>query len=565
MSSDPTKTGVKYIGNDSPFVDKLFGSELKFMPNQTRLVDPALAEKLTRHPEFVDDDTFDYVTVRNTITGGIEVLALAASAIASTDNSMALLGDSITLRNQQGATAAWNCEGYFVVANMLMQQKYDIINVTGLSGYTIEQIAESGMASTIASGAKNCFVLAGTNNATDADAITIYNKLTELLWKPLRAAGIRVIAGTIPPNGAWTATQSGKMASVNDMIRAAPATYPGLRIADLWAASVDGTTGAPKTGLFGDSIHPAARGAMYFARAIEAELSIANAISPRRASSGRLDPYILSPNPLAFGDNANGTNAFVLGTGGTGTGPDAWKVESNNAATTFVSSGNNARNPVDYIDGKALQVAATYGADDHYIQAAAGNGTDIYLDRAWAATTAKIAGTLVKPTAGRAGGYQYKCITSGTTGATEPTWPAVLGATVTDGTCVWMAVKDVVAGDVYQLEAEVVFSAMSGYVCPALRVAFDTAAYAGTLRPLLIANGVAVAQADTNPVSPGVTTGTAFWDYVPLNKSILVRSQKIVIPAQAEVSHINPQFRLYGKNGTTATFKVQRFEFRRLP
>ena len=75
MSSDPTKTGVKYIGNDTPFVDALYGSGLKFMPDQTRLVEPELAAKLTRHAEFVDDDTFDYVTATTNLTGGIELSA----------------------------------------------------------------------------------------------------------------------------------------------------------------------------------------------------------------------------------------------------------------------------------------------------------------------------------------------------------------------------------------------------------------------------------------------------------------------------------------------------------
>ena len=74
MSSDPTKTGVKYIGNDTPFVDALYGSGLKFMPDQTRLVEPELAAKLTRHAEFVDDDTFDYVTATTNLTGVIEDL-----------------------------------------------------------------------------------------------------------------------------------------------------------------------------------------------------------------------------------------------------------------------------------------------------------------------------------------------------------------------------------------------------------------------------------------------------------------------------------------------------------
>lgn len=73
MSSDPTKTGVKYIGNDAPFVDNLYGSGLKFMPNQTRLVEHDLAAKLIRHAEFVKDVGFDYVTATTNLTGESEI------------------------------------------------------------------------------------------------------------------------------------------------------------------------------------------------------------------------------------------------------------------------------------------------------------------------------------------------------------------------------------------------------------------------------------------------------------------------------------------------------------
>ena len=96
MSSDPTKTGVKYIGNDTPFVDTHYGSGLKFMPDQTRLVEPELAAKLTRHAEFVDDDTFDYVTATTNLTGGSK-LSAGATRLRGHDAvpNVLFFGDSI--------------------------------------------------------------------------------------------------------------------------------------------------------------------------------------------------------------------------------------------------------------------------------------------------------------------------------------------------------------------------------------------------------------------------------------------------------------------------------------
>ena len=56
---------------------------------------------------------------------------------------------------------------------------------------------------------------------------------------------------------------------------------------------------------------------------------------------------------------------------------------------------------------------------------------------AWAATTSYAEGDIIIPTAGKLTGFFYECTTAGTSGATEPTWPTVLGETVVDNTVVW--------------------------------------------------------------------------------------------------------------------------------
>jgi hypothetical protein len=57
---------------------------------------------------------------------------------------------------------------------------------------------------------------------------------------------------------------------------------------------------------------------------------------------------------------------------------------------------------------------------------------------AWAATTVYAAGAKVKPAATPL--YAYQAITAGTSGATAPTWPTIVGDVVTDGGVSWVCI-----------------------------------------------------------------------------------------------------------------------------
>lgn len=62
---------------------------------------------------------------------------------------------------------------------------------------------------------------------------------------------------------------------------------------------------------------------------------------------------------------------------------------------------------------------------------------------AWAASTAYAVGAIVRASAVQASGLAFKCVTAGTSAATEPAWPTDIGSTTVDSTITWQAISGV--------------------------------------------------------------------------------------------------------------------------
>ena len=59
---------------------------------------------------------------------------------------------------------------------------------------------------------------------------------------------------------------------------------------------------------------------------------------------------------------------------------------------------------------------------------------------AWAASTAFSVGDIRRASVEQPSGLFFRCSTAGTSASSEPSWPNMVGDTVTDGTCVWTAI-----------------------------------------------------------------------------------------------------------------------------
>ena len=59
---------------------------------------------------------------------------------------------------------------------------------------------------------------------------------------------------------------------------------------------------------------------------------------------------------------------------------------------------------------------------------------------AWFPSTAFSVGDIRRPSIEQSSGLFFRCSTAGTSGSSEPSWPNMVGDTVTDGTCVWTAI-----------------------------------------------------------------------------------------------------------------------------
>lgn len=169
------------------------------------------------------------------------------------------LGDSITMSNTVASTGTYG-ENFLMYLHGFSGQKLQFMANKGVSGNTVAQMVARLQTDVIALAPGWCHILAGTNDMKQSlDFATSAGLYENSLIKPLRAANIEPIIGTIPPYNSASAAQNKWLWQWNAFLRRLAAKY-GLVLIDYHKALVDPSTSLYKTNYNTDDTHPSALG-----------------------------------------------------------------------------------------------------------------------------------------------------------------------------------------------------------------------------------------------------------------------------------------------------------------
>lgn len=118
---------------------------------------------------------------------------------------------------------------------------------------------------------------------------------------------------------------------------------------------------------------------------------------------------------------------------------------------------------------------ATLGSKTHVATVANSWGTQ------WAGTTAYVAGQIVIPTV--ANGFVYQCVVGGTSGNSQPTWPTIVGESVSDSGVTWSCLGESVT--VFSSAAPSWTVPAAGSLAFRYAVIYDAQSGTGATEPLI--------------------------------------------------------------------------------
>ena len=285
----------------------------------------------------------DLATANATFETPAGAQAKASVAVAkSIGGTVVILGDSITNQSSENAGVndpdtgtkvyAYKNTGYFGWVQTLMGHRFHLLRNAGVSGERSDQIRARIAAQVVPYAPEWCIVLAGTNDVLQSIAQATATANITGIYDDLLAAGIKVIACTIPPNNSATTTaQKQTLHGTNAAIRDYARSHRGVVVVDWHAAIADANTGSPVANATSDGTHPTAFGAYLLGRVMADALD--RFIPPTLTLLGsNADPFNLLTN-----GRMNGT-AGSLPAGMTGAAADSWSYGWETTVGTAVLS-----------------------------------------------------------------------------------------------------------------------------------------------------------------------------------------------------------------------------------
>lgn len=227
-------------------------------------------------------------------------------------NTLVGLGDSL-IEQGGGAPVSVSHRSYGMLtwAQFFSGHRLQLLRNSGVGGERTDQILARVATGVLAYKPGYCLVTAGTNDVAQAIPLaTIKTNLTAI-WSMLDAAGIRVVATTIPPRNTYTGTQLADTHALNAWFRLQGRSRRNFRVADIYSAVVNPAGTGYLSGYSADGIHPGNKSASAAGKAIaDAFAQIIGPLTPSvlDLGSGEGDPSNVLPyNRFSAGAMADNT------------------------------------------------------------------------------------------------------------------------------------------------------------------------------------------------------------------------------------------------------------------
>lgn len=243
-------------------------------------------------------------------------------------------GDSITAGNNGGALDKRG-NSFPLYASVFNQAGWRYIDSLAVPGSRLDEMVSRFDATVALSEANVVHLIAGTNNVSQADSVSVFVSQLNDYLKKVRGIGARLILGTLPPRNVTPASRRALTLQYNRAIHNFGAAN-GVDIIDYYSALVDPATGSFKSGLGNvDQTHPTSAGNRAIAELLVNHLKTLLPTGGVYLCQDNADTGNLVSNGMFLGSITNPDNPSTLV-------PSGWSVQGGTHRAGITASVDNS-------------------------------------------------------------------------------------------------------------------------------------------------------------------------------------------------------------------------------